>query len=132
MRREGKNDEAQNYDREKNCSDLCPLECESTQYKMSQSMLYLTEYSEYTLPWIPVVEEKFNITVNSTEEFNRNYLEFYVYFDSMKYTKISQTAKTSLSGLVSNFGGSFGLFLDLSFLSACRAIEFLLGMIFKF
>jgi len=124
-------EEVKNHDRETNCNDLCPLECESTQYKMSQSMLSLTDYSEYTLPWIPVLKKKLNLRINSTEEFNRNYLEIGVYFDSLKYTKISQTPKTCLSGLVSNFGGSFGLFLDLSFLSVCRAIEFILGMIFK-
>jgi len=124
--------QVENYDRETNCNLLCPLECESTQYKMSQSMLYLTEYSAYSLPWIPFVEKKLNITINSTEEFNKNFLDIFLYYDSLKYTKISQTPKTSLSGLVSNLGGSTGLFLDLSFMSACRAIEFILGVIFKF
>jgi len=124
--------EVKNYDRETNCNLLCPLECESTQYKISQSMLPLTEYSEYTLPWIPVVEKKLNMTVNSTEEFNKNFLEIFLFFDSLKYTKISQTPKMSMSALVSNFGGSTGLFLDLSFMRACRLIEFILGVIFKF
>jgi len=41
-------EEVKNYDREKNCKNLCPLECESSQYKMLQSMLILTEYSEYS------------------------------------------------------------------------------------
>jgi len=92
-------EEVKNYDRETNCNDLCPLECESTQYKISESMMYLSEY---------------------------------VYYDSLHYTKISQTPKTTLSALVSNLGGSTGLFLDLSFMSACRAVEFLLRVIFKF
>jgi len=39
-------EEVKNYDRETNCNDLCPLECESTQYKISESILSLTEYSE--------------------------------------------------------------------------------------
>jgi len=124
--------EVKNYDRETNCNHVCPLECESTQYKISESMLSLTEYSEYSLPWIPVVERKLNIKIDSIEEFNKNFLEIFVYFDSLQYTKISQTPKTSLSGLVSNLGGSFGLFLDLSFLSVCRAIDLFLGIIFKF
>jgi len=55
---------------------------------MLQSMLILTEYSEYSLPWIPVVEEKLNITINSTKEFNKNFLEILLFFDSLKYTKI--------------------------------------------
>jgi len=81
---------------------------------------------------IPEIEKKLNVTINSTEEFNRHYLEIAVFYDSLKYTKISQTPKTSLSALISNLGGSIGLFLDLSFMSVCRAIEFFLGIIFKF
>jgi len=95
-----RNEEVINYDRESNCTDLCPLECESTQYKISQSMLSLTEYSEYSLPWIPVVEKKLNITINSTEEFNKNFFDIFVYYDSLHYTKISQTPKTTLSCLL--------------------------------
>jgi len=112
-------EEVKNYDREKNCNLLCPLECESTQFRISELKFSLLEYIEYTMPWIPVVEKKLNITINSTKEFNKNCLEVNVFFDSLKYTKISQTPKTSLSGLVSNLGGSTGLFLELSFLSAC-------------
>jgi len=58
-------------------------------------------------------------------------LELFVFFDSLQYTKISQTPKKTLSALISNLGGSTGLFLDLSFMSVCRAIEFFLGIIFK-
>jgi len=125
-------DEVQNFDMEKNCNKFCPLECESTQYKISESKFSLLEYSDYTSPWIPVVKKKLNIAVNSTEEFNKNCLEVIAFFDSLKYTQISQTPKISFSGLVSNLGGSTGLFLELSFLSACRAIEYFLGIIFKF
>jgi len=128
-------EEINKYDKYKNCNHLCPLECESTQYRISESKFSLGDYSdnkEYSLQVIPYVEEKMNITINSTEEFNNNYLEITVFFDSLKYTKISQTPKTSLSALVSNLGGSTGLFLDLSFMSACRAIQFFLGIIFKF
>jgi len=128
-------EEVNNFDREKNCNHLCPLECENTQYKIFESSFSLSDLSDsgiYSSQLIPYVEKILNITINSTEEFNKNYLAINVYFDSLKYTKISQTPKTSLSALVSNLGGSSGLFLDLSFMSACRAIEYILGIIFKF
>jgi len=85
----------------------------------------------YGSKFILGIQKKLNITINSTEEFNKNNLEINIFFDSLKYTKISQTPKTTLSALVSNLGGSSGLFLDLSFMSASRAIEFILGIIFK-
>jgi len=130
-----KKEEVHNYDRVKNCNKLCPLECESTQYKISQSMFTLADFSdseEYSLRMLPLIKNKLNIKINSTEEFNKNNLQLKVTFDSLKYTKISQTPKTTLSALVSNLGGSTGLFLDLSFMSACRAVEFFLGIIFKY
>jgi len=128
-------DEVKNYDKDKNCSHLCPLECETTQYKISDSNFFLAELIDieiYSPEIIPQIKEKLNITVNSTEEFTKSYLEISVFFDSLKYTKISQTPKTTMYALISNLGGSTGLFLDLSFMSACRAIEFILGIIFKF
>jgi len=93
-------------DERENCNRLCPLECESTQYKVSESKFYSNDFS-------------------NTEDYSSE-------VDSLKYTKISQSPKTSLSALISNLGGSSGLFLDLSFMSACRAIEFFLGIVFKF
>jgi hypothetical protein len=127
-------EKVKNYDTEKNCKQLCPLECESTQYKISESKFSLVELSnieEYSSQYIPFIKQKLNITVNSTEEFCKHFLEITVFFESLKYTKISQTPKTTLSALVSNLGGSSGLFLDLSFMSACRAIQFTLAVIFK-
>jgi len=55
--------EVQNFDMENNCNKLCPLECESTQYKISELKFSFFEYSEYSLPWIPIVEKNLNITV---------------------------------------------------------------------
>ena len=127
-------DEVKNYDEEKDCNHLCPLECESTQYKIFESKSQLaatTDIEKYSKELIPKIEKKLNITINSKDEFNQNYLELFVFFDSLQYTKISQTPKTTLSALISNLGGSTGLFLDLSFISVCRAIEFFLGIIFK-
>jgi len=123
-------DEVKNYDMKTNCNLLCPLECVSTQYRISESTFSLVEYSEYTLPWIPIVEKKLNITINSTEEFKKNCFKITVSFDSLKYAQISQTPKTTLSALISNLGGFTRLFLELSFLSVCRAIDLIVSIIF--
>jgi len=128
-------DEVKDYDKDEDCKHLCPLECESTQYIIFESKPLLTDVSNieiYSPELIPEIENKLNITINSSEEFKKNSLEIYVFYDCLKYTKISQTPKTTLSALISNLGGSTGLFLNLSFISVCRAIEFILGAIFKF
>jgi len=119
-------EEVKNFDKEKNCDNFCPLECESAQYKISDTMFTLADIGngEYGSKWISEIREKLNQTINSTKELHQNYLKMSVFFDSLKYTKISQTPKTTLSTLVSNLGGSTGLFLDLSFMSACRVSKF--------
>jgi len=121
------------YDKDNKCKDLCPLECESTEYRISESTYSMKDFSnfeEYASKFIPYIEAKLNIRINSTE-LKKNILDIDIFFDSLKYTKISQTPKTTLSALVSNLGGSTGLFLDLSFMSACRTIGFILGIIFQ-
>jgi len=57
----------------------------------------VSDSKEYSLRVIPSVEKKLNLKISSTEEFNKNNLQVVVFFDSLKYTKISQTPKTTLS-----------------------------------
>ncbi len=55
--------EVKNYDKIKNCNHLCPQECESTQYKISESTFSLADfsYSElYSSKDIPSMEKKLN------------------------------------------------------------------------
>jgi len=90
--------EVNNFNKEKNCKHSCPLECDSTHYKMSESTFSTDDFSnieDSILQNKDFIEKKKNITINSSEEFNKNILQIQVYFDSLKYTKINQTPKTS-------------------------------------
>ena len=44
------------------------------------------------------------------------------FYSSNKYTELSQTVKTTEIDLISNAGGTLGLFLDFTFLSVARTI----------
>ncbi len=128
--------EIQSFDKVKECKNSCPLECDMTQYKESFTTIYfdrIDESDKKILPLIPMVQKKLNLSIDDLKEFKmKNFLELGISYDCLKYLKISQTPKTTLSGLVSNIGGSSGIFLDLSFLSVCRVIEFVIGIIFNF
>ncbi len=50
----------------------------------------------------------------------------YVYLKAMKYTEISQMAKTSVIDLISNLGGALGIFLSISVFSLVEIVEVLL------
>jgi len=72
-------------EREKDCNKLCPLECESTQYKISHSMFTLADIGDgqYGSKWIPFIREKINKTINSTNELHQIYLKISLFFDSL-------------------------------------------------
>jgi len=67
--------------------DFCPMECETVSYSVN-----------------------FN-SINDGE------IKFTVYFESLKYTLISQIPKTREFDLLSNIGGIFGLFIGVSFVT---------------
>ena len=70
------------------CKEYCPLECESVSYTVNLNMLT-----------------------------NRNETEIFIYYQSLKYTLISQLEKEKVFDLISNIGGIFGLFIGVSFVS---------------
>ena len=63
-------------------TEYCPMECDSFTYYISVNTIFKGEY-----------------------------LALFIYFDSLKYTWISQEPKIELFGLVSNLGGILGLFI---------------------
>ncbi len=78
------------------CKDFCPLECESTEYRISESKFSLNDFRNSTMygsQFIPGIQKKLNITVNSTEEFNKNYLQINIFFDSLKSLTFSKKRK---------------------------------------
>lgn len=72
------------------------------------------------------VSNKYNMT-NSTEVAQRT-LELYVYFENMKYMEISEKPSMTLNGLISNIGGTIGLFLGMSVMSLIEVLELIFSM----
>ena len=99
----------------------CPLECEKTTYLLS------TSHSDYPSPEYtkflkthPIIPKAFNISSfdsNSIDEdlLKKSIASINVFYDDLRYTKISQIAKMSFKDLMSNIGGTLGLYLGISF-----------------
>jgi len=66
----------------------------------------------------------------SDEEVGKRVLSFYVFYEDLKFTQITQIAKTTSTDLVSKVGGTLGLFLGLSLLSFIEIFELLLEILF--
>ena len=86
-----------------NCSQYCPLECDSITYETS---LY---------------SNKLDL---------ENVISFSIYYESLEYTLIDQKSKMNVFDLISNIGGNLGLFIGISFLSLAEFIELLIEIIY--
>ena len=118
----------------------CPLECKSNGYGYTISFAEFPTHKYYTYasqsnilsplisPLIPMAyyygsdEILFN-------EISRSVARVVIFYDELKETRIEQNAKTKLPDLVSNIGGTLGLYIGLSFLSLVEIFEILLKIL---
>jgi len=106
----------------------CPFECERTfyTYLTSYSQFPTLQYSSYLLESDLIKRKYPNITY---EQLKKSVARVQIFYDEMKETVIEESVKTEISDLISNLGGTLGLFLGLSFLSLIEFVEaFLQGL----
>ena len=111
---------------EAECAQQCPLECDTTYFSLFEkfSPTFLTEFEGFDKN----ISANFDLS-NLTAEQIENIVWFRVKYENLKYTEISQTAKTTFADLVSNLGGIIGVFLGLSFLSLIEVVELFLEVL---
>jgi hypothetical protein len=94
------------HDIDQVCSEYCPLECDTINYDIS-------------------INSRISQTLSSD-----NITAIYVFYEDLKYTLISQQPKLQFIDLISNIGGSLGLFVGISFISFLELFEILVEIIF--
>ncbi len=96
------------------CSSECPLECEQQTFSVQVSSLtYPTQaYYEY-LKKQPSVVEKFGVNASEItyDEMKNSILRFSVFYETLSYIKIEETAKVQIFDVISGIGGTMGLFM---------------------
>ena len=105
------------------CLSECPLECTSIEY--------INSISSSFFPTIAYLEELNLIkSTNFTTKLNSsNHLALNIYYNSLSYTETDEIAKTNLIELISNIGGTLGLFTGASFLSFVEIFEIIFLMV---
>ena len=112
------------------CIDQCPLECGYTTYDWSMSTM---DYP--SVPFFNSLKKNSQLYSNfSFNEFKNSHSIVHVFFESVEYTQIVETPKTSFVDLIANLGGVLGIFLGFSLFSlvefaelVCKVILFLLS-----
>ena len=118
-------------DLSRECNEQCPLECDKTLFSTlySQANVLLKEkfklYSKNK-----VVRAFFSGKNVSLEEFTQGFASMFIFYDRMGFTLVSEKEAFSLVDLVSNVGGTFGLFVGVSILSLFEIFEIVFEIIF--
>jgi hypothetical protein len=100
----------------------CPLECNSITYEITHNIQPLLAQGKIIKGNYPGFQTWENMT--------KTYYQINVFYENLQYTLISQQPKIELFGLISNIGGTFSLFLDLSFFSFWEFFDFLIELIY--
>jgi hypothetical protein len=115
--------------KEKN--DLCPKECSSFSLDVIFSPSNaLNKYFIQELRSYPNVISKYkNISNITDEQIARSFISFDVYYNSLTYTQIIEVPVFTTLNLISNIGGTLGLFLGMSVLSFIEIIEMIFDVL---
>jgi len=115
---------------------LCPLECTEIITDI------LPFYSNYPTQWYAnqllnnsaflamVANTALNGTTPDTSFLQANTLQLNVYYDTMGYNAIQESAAVTVDVLIAQFGGNVGLFLGMTFLSLIEIFEVIFYMIY--
>jgi hypothetical protein len=99
------------------CLAKCPLECDSVNYK------FITNYAG-------TLSDEFNLLYNITTEESNKIVYLSLHYSSLDYSLVKQIVKTQVFDLISNVGGTLGLFIGLSFFTFVELILVCIEFIF--
>lgn len=116
------------------CINECPLECESIHFKTLLSYeQYPTMMKYKMLEHCPKIYSKFsNSSSENTlnfENVKKNLVLLNIYYDDLGFEKITELPVIDFTGLISEVGGTMGLFLGISFLSFIEAFEVIIQIL---
>jgi hypothetical protein len=109
------------------CLNECPLECNQTVYTLTASSVqFIADKYVYLL------KEKQNLSsdfvtrgINEVSSSN-SFVELSIFYDTLTYTLIYESAKMDKVGLMANLGGNLSLFMGISVFSFFEMIEILI------
>ena len=104
------------------CTKECPLECDSMSFDFTiSSLTFPTDqmYAKFKADktYYDGIKSSLDIDLSTYELFKESYLALNIFYPSTQFTKITISPKTSVIDLISNVGGSIGIFLGFSMFS---------------
>ena len=107
----------------------CPLECNSIQYETQISSQSYPSREEYEL-FKKSINNKNGLDTSSYTAFKKYFFKINVFYNSMEYTFVTLSPKTTIVGLLSKLGGTIGALLGFTFFTFFEALEMLIHIIY--
>ena len=119
---------------ERECLNLCPLECNRTFFDtQTSSCKYLGDSFFDRIKSNPRLREDFldaNVSAISTQKLRESVVRVFVFYDSLSYVESSdETNAGTILELVSSIGGILNLFMGISVLNVFSLLEVLMDII---
>ena len=107
------------------CSTQCPIECEHMKYAvtLSSSQYPSMTYAELIMSYSNVSDLK---TYKKIDDQPKNVIAINAFYPADSFTLIEDKPSLELWAFISNFGGTFGLFLGGSVLSFAEIVELII------
>lgn len=108
------------------CMIQCPFECETKTYNWLITYADYPSYRQFKLlngSNYDLLEKYFPNKTFTYQDLKMACTSFFIYFDPIAVTEISQSPSITLGDLISNIGGNLGLFIGLSLLSFFELFE---------
>lgn len=119
----------QSFDYDVSCH--CPTECEKNGFKTLKESANMPENDFHKLK-AKAIEKGHDFTNKSDEYLKTEMLNLFIYYETMEQTVIDQSPQTTVSDLISNVGGTLGLFLGLSIISFVEIGQLIVDIIMIF
>jgi hypothetical protein len=106
------------------CNEMCPFECKKMIFSTIHSQLNefsnekAQEYFEHKL-----LKPKYEQLNSSLSDVKQSIINLNVFYDRLSFTEITEKPSFTFVDLVSNVGGTFGLFIGISLLSLLEIVE---------
>ena len=117
------------------CEAECPLECETTKFEVQTSSLDFPSEQIYNSfrndrAGFEFLQRQNNIDLSSFGAFKERFLSVNIFYAYLEYADTRLAPKTSVVDLVSNVGGSLGIFLGFSIFFVVELVEIVAQIVF--
>ena len=117
------------------CVHLCPLECQTVEYKYTLSFIQVTGQGFFkgyakTIANNANLADDFVTSPINGETVGKSLVVLNIYYDSLTYTEITDTENMSYALLLANVASTLGLFLGINVLSLFELIDVLIEIYF--